>query len=41
MAHQQINGYYQTKMAMDSFPVLGHQVSGYGAATKESVLMNR
>ncbi|KAK5270044.1 hypothetical protein LTR99_008489 [Exophiala xenobiotica] len=27
IAHQQINGKYQTKMAMDSFPVLGHQMT--------------
>lgn len=27
IAHQQINGKYQTKMAMDTFPVLGHQMT--------------
>lgn len=27
IAHQQVNGKYQTKMAMDSFPVLGHQMT--------------
>lgn len=26
MAHQMINGKYQTTMAMDQMPVLGHQV---------------
>ncbi|KIX09312.1 uncharacterized protein Z518_00391 [Rhinocladiella mackenziei CBS 650.93] len=27
IAHQSINGKYQTKMAMDSFPMLGHQMT--------------
>jgi alkaline phosphatase len=25
IAHQSINGKYQSRMAMDKFPVLGHQ----------------
>ncbi|EXJ91971.1 hypothetical protein A1O3_00521 [Capronia epimyces CBS 606.96] len=27
LAHQSVNGKYQTKLAMDSFPVLGHQMT--------------
>jgi alkaline phosphatase len=27
IAHKSINGKYQTKMAMDKFPVLGHQMT--------------
>lgn len=26
IGHKSINGKYQTKMAMDKFPVLGHQM---------------
>jgi len=36
IAHQSINGKYQSKMAMDSFPVLGHQYVKRGYRSRRS-----
>jgi hypothetical protein len=44
IAHKSINGKYQTKMQMDQFPVLGHQMarsSGSGRVSQANLLFRR